>query len=322
MLSDSWDGLDRALVEALALAPRAPFSRLADILATSDQTVARRYQRLRDRVGLRVIGQLTRRYTGSVDWHLRLECTPDAAAGVGHALASREDCRWVQLCSGGTEITCVIRSPTEAGPVLLERLAGGRKLVGITAHAILHQFSPTVIPALAGHLTETQRAALGKERPSAGHDDPTIAFDEVDRAIVALLGQDGRTSAADLAVATSSHESTVRRRLEHLQRTGRVLFDIDVDSSFTGRAMRAILWLSVIPTEIERVGTTLADDAHVAFVAATTGPSNLMVSVHTADAEDLYQFLTQQIGAQHEILRVETAPVMRTLKRHGHVVRS
>ena len=47
MRSDSFDPLDRQLVHALQLDPRAPFSRVAAVLGVSDQTVARRYSRLR-----------------------------------------------------------------------------------------------------------------------------------------------------------------------------------------------------------------------------------------------------------------------------------
>ena len=43
------DQIDRQLIRALQLNPRAPFSRIADVMGVSEQTVARRYRRLRDR---------------------------------------------------------------------------------------------------------------------------------------------------------------------------------------------------------------------------------------------------------------------------------
>ena len=41
------DHLDRQIVRALQIDPRAPFSRIAEVLGVSEQTVARRYRRLR-----------------------------------------------------------------------------------------------------------------------------------------------------------------------------------------------------------------------------------------------------------------------------------
>ena len=50
------DEVDRQLVHALMLAPRASFRQLAGVLGVSDQTVARRYRRLAETAGLRVYG--------------------------------------------------------------------------------------------------------------------------------------------------------------------------------------------------------------------------------------------------------------------------
>ncbi|MFG1683206.1 Lrp/AsnC ligand binding domain-containing protein [Nonomuraea sp. NPDC049269] len=53
----------------------------------------------------------------------------------------------------------------------------------------------------------------------------------------------------------------------------------------------------------------------VAFCAATTGPTNLLVSAVCRDSKDLYRYLTDQIGALPLVHKVETAPVIRTVKR-------
>ncbi|MEV5322939.1 MULTISPECIES: AsnC family protein [unclassified Nonomuraea] len=52
---DTADELDRRLIHALQLDARAPFSRIAEVLGVSDQTVARRYRRLRSAGLLRVV---------------------------------------------------------------------------------------------------------------------------------------------------------------------------------------------------------------------------------------------------------------------------
>ncbi|MFF7547168.1 AsnC family protein [Streptomyces canus] len=56
MRSPSPDALDPKLPHALQVDGRAPFSRIAEILGVSDQTVVRRFRKLRNTAGLRIVG--------------------------------------------------------------------------------------------------------------------------------------------------------------------------------------------------------------------------------------------------------------------------
>lgn len=313
--SDIFDALDWGLVEALALAPRIPFRRVAEVLGISDQTAARRYQRLRDEAGLRVVARLDPGKSGGTEWFLRLHCSPDIAASVATALAVRHDTSWVELVSGGTEVVCVVRSPGgDAGPVLVERLASGRGLLGINAHAILHKFSPPVPPVLRGHLSEEQLTYLKPYTVVESQGGPPAEIDEIDRKMLAVLGKDGRAPAAHLAASARCHESRIRRRIEQLQRAGQLIFELDIEPR---KVMVALIWASVVPTELAKVGKALASDAHIAFAAATTGPTNLMASVLAESPEELYQFLTRNVGGRPGIQGVETTPITRIVKRHS-----
>ena len=61
----------------------------------------------------------------------------------------------------------------------------------------------------------------------------------------------------------------------------------------------------------------IAAQPEVAFAGATTGPTNLLVSVVCTDTGHLYRYLTTQIGELAGIRHIETAPTIRTLKRAG-----
>ena len=110
MESITIDLLDRRIIHALYIDPRAPFSRLAEVLGSSEQTIARRYRRLYDERILRVVGQLDSQRLGQSDWAVRIRCAPGSAPVVATKLAQRADTAWVQLISGGTEIFSTIRS--------------------------------------------------------------------------------------------------------------------------------------------------------------------------------------------------------------------
>ncbi|HEX9999823.1 MAG TPA: AsnC family protein [Actinoplanes sp.] len=86
------DRIDRQILHALQLAPRAPFARMGSVLGVCEQTVARRYQRLRTHGAVRVlaVSDLSRR-PGTTYWTLRIGCRPGTAAGLADALARRGD---------------------------------------------------------------------------------------------------------------------------------------------------------------------------------------------------------------------------------------
>ena len=65
------------------------------------------------------------------------------------------------------------------------------------------------------------------------------------------------------------------------------------------------------------VGRALAGHPEVSYAAATTGPSNLVASVLATGPEDLYRYLTVRVGALDGVRHVESAPIVRVLKRSG-----
>jgi len=64
------DDLDRQLTQCLGVDGRASFSAIAEILGVSDQTIARRYRRLRSTGALRVVGIKYPKASGYGGWFL------------------------------------------------------------------------------------------------------------------------------------------------------------------------------------------------------------------------------------------------------------
>jgi DNA-binding Lrp family transcriptional regulator len=71
--SPKFDALDRRLIQALQLDPRMPFSRIADVLGVSDQTIARRYTRLRTEGYVRLLASIDPTLMGEVMWIVRVQ---------------------------------------------------------------------------------------------------------------------------------------------------------------------------------------------------------------------------------------------------------
>jgi DNA-binding Lrp family transcriptional regulator len=315
------DGLDRRIIQALYIDPRAPFSRLAEVLGSSEQTVSRRYRRLFDGHILRVVGQLDSQRLGQSDWAVRIRCAPGSAPTVATKLAQHPDTSWVQLTSGGTEIFSTIRSRDgeQRTPPLLSQLSVGRQVVGLEAYCLLHLFATGLsAPPGLSDLTRGEIARLVspvRDKPSI--DRPKAKLQDSDWPLVQALADDGRAPYRLLAMRTHWHESTVRRRVEELVASGVLFFDLDLASDAFGIRSQALLWMSVAPTNLRDVGQALANRPEFPFVAATTGSTNLVAALLCRDDHSLYEFLTGEVAALDGLTHIETSPVMRAVKMHA-----
>jgi len=323
------DPIDRQIVHILAIEPRASFRTLADVAGISDQTAARRYRRLAESAGLRVLGVPDGSQLGWTDWFLRLQTTPGGADSIAEALARRPDTRWVHLASGGTEVICTLeaRTPEQRDALFLRGLPGSRRVVQISAHSILHDFTPGPWREATRALSPAQLEKLAPGgttppvTPPARGDcpSPRTPLGAEDEPLLNELARDGRASTAAIAAAIHWHESTVRRRIDELRRSGLLYFEVDIDNRVLGLNEHALLWLSVEPGKLEAVGSALATHPEIPFAAATTGPTNLVASAVFRDTRHLYAYLTGELAALPGVSSVQTAPIIRTLKRTGSV---
>ena len=331
------DDVDRQLLHALLIAPRAPFRLLGDVIGISDQTVARRYRRLAQTADLRVHGAVSGQRAGWVDWLVRIQAAPGSAERIATALARRPDTRWVRLFSGGAEINCTLQARTPEHPtaLFLRGLPGSRHVTNITAHSVLNVFTPVAYGAYADALSSAQVAGLRAAVPEVPLPPPetppppgtaqawapagAVILRPDDEPLLAALSRDGRAPVSALAAATHWHESTVRRRIAELQQAGVLYFDLDVDDAVLGVNAHVMMWLTVDPAHLDAAGRALAAHREVPFAAATTGPTNLAISAVFRDTAQLYAYLTTRLTGIPGLRSVETSPVIGTVKRAGDI---
>lgn len=337
-----FDQLDAQLVHALQVDGRASFSRIAAVLGTSDRTVARRYRRLRETGAARVVAVPSSARLGWVDWLIRIQCAPDTAVAVAATMARRDDTSWVCLTSGGLEVTCITHTDGPRAP-LLQKLPRGPGITGVTAQCMLRavagtsgwpgrttaltdeqveQLRPT--PPLTDVKVEQLRPApppadaqVGQVRSAAAEYDVPPELTAQDQRLLVELAKDGRTAYPALAVATGVPESSVRRRLGELLRSGAMYFDVEADPMLFGYATEAVLWMTVAPAQLSTVADALTEHPEIAYAAAVTGPTNLFGFVVCSSTDALYDYLADRIGALPGITRIETVPLTTTVKRAG-----
>ena len=289
MESITVDELDQQLAQCLAVDGRASFSAIAEVIGVSDQTVARRYRRLRSAGLLRVVGLKWVRSAGGTNWFLRLRCVPGSGEAIAATLARRNDTRWVQLLSGDTEVLCALREDgagrTES---LLTRLPRSGRIVAVSAFSRLHVFAGKrddlgfidVLPA--ERVAPLQFPACPvPSRPSAspGPEGAGPSATDLDQALFDALAMDGRTPYAELATATGWSESRVRRRMDQLRADGLLYFRVELDLPAFGFHNATWLWLSVPPSYlsgVERLETSpIIRVLKQASPVMMPGPNNL-----------------------------------------------
>jgi DNA-binding Lrp family transcriptional regulator len=316
MIFDMFDDLDRLIAQVLQIDGRAPFSRIAAALGVSDQTVARRYARMRASGACKVVGLVDPYSDGGMPWLVRLRCSPNAAAPLAEALARRDDTAWIRLTSGGTEIVCETKS--RAGDAaLLQQLPRTPRIEQISAHCLLHTYFGGATSPIAklGGLSARQARLVQALRPRTAAADPTPIKDS-DSPLLAALAHDGRAELAQLAKECGWSAATIGRRINELRRDNVLYFDVEFDARlFPMFATQTLLWLSVEPAALDKAGEMLSDDPQIAFAAATTGTTNLHATIVCPNMQATYRYLTERVASVPGINSIETAPILRQIKR-------
>ncbi len=311
--------LDRQILHALYVDGRAPFRRVAEVLSTSEQTVARRYRRFREDGIARVVAQLASDRLEQSDWLLRLRVL-SGADDLTAALAARSDTAWVELASVGTEVFCVVRAQQDPDTTRLavRELPTSPGIIGIETYQVLHLFVNGSKPpvSIAAALSPEQVEQLRPFPPEPTNGRSFMGLRADDWPLVQALIDDGRATYRQLAERTHWHESTVRGRIEELLHAQVLYFDLDVNNDALGLTTRAVLWLSVTPARLTDVGNALAEHPEVPIVAATTGATNLLASVVCDNDRALYEYLTQRVAKVKGVTSIETVPVIKSVKHH------
>ncbi|MGV9859792.1 AsnC family transcriptional regulator [Gordonia sp. NPDC003425] len=319
------DAVDTQIARAVQISPRVSFREIADVLGIAEQTVARRYRRMRRDGLLRVTMATDPRALGNTAWLVRVRCRPEGADAIASALAARDDVSWVSIYGAGWEVVFNLRSADDAsGSELLTRtLPKAAPVLDVTPAAVLHTFAggtATDWDGWRGNLTPAQAEALVATRIPRDDGPPRqMSLDAADRALLDELTRDGRTPYSTLARTLGSTPGRITRRVEQLVASGMVYFDVDLAAAAIGLQSTA-LWLTVEPRHLTTVGDVLASHPDIPFAVAVTGRANISANVMVGDTDDLYRFVTGVLASAPGITSYQLVPLLRRIKNAGSLV--
>lgn len=317
------DALDSLILHALHVVPRAPFRVIGEAVGVSEQTAARRYRAMRRTGVVRVVGLVNPAVHGLTASVVRITLRPDRLDALAEAITRLPEISFANVSFGGSEIVCSMMAPHDGRvPEVLRQLARFPGVSDLNARMVLHAYSPPGADwaRLGPSLPEEAVTLLLDRHPRQGVQGPPVELREEDGALLAVLAEDGRASQATLAEGTGWTTGRIARRMEVLERSGTLLYDVDLVPERLGYPFGAGVWLRTSPERLHETGTAVAALPHVVFTAATTGDENLMAIVMCTDAADFYDFLSRGLATVPGITGYAVSVRLRPLKQAASLV--
>lgn len=313
------DDLDRKILAALQLDPRASWSKVGSLVGTSETTALRRLHRMHAQGDVIVTGQGDPLRCGfGKPVLLYFSAPPEKKQTLAAQLAQRPDVQYVSLVTGRHDVMCELISPSH------EYLAD--VLVNQLPQTGLFERSATAI-VLKRFKTQDQwsRVLLDgiadfSEYDESVSDDSGDAppLDALDRSILASLAADGRRSYSEVAAEVGAGEAVVGRRVQALVASKRLSFVAMVAPATLGFEVEAMIHIRTDLGDLDETARLVAAMPEARYVAATTGDADIIALVVLRDTAEAYAFLTKKLGALPGTRTIETDIVLESVKRGYH----
>jgi len=141
-----------------------------------------------------------------------------------------------------------------------------------------------------------------------------LVLDDVNRAIIEQLQQDGRRSCAAIAKAVGLSEAAVRQRMQRLLDAGVMQVVAVTDPLQLGFTRQAMIGVRA-DGDISELADKLAALAEVDYVVVTAGSFDLLVEVVCNDDEHLLALLNNSIRSVPGVRDSETFVYLKLAKQ-------
>jgi Lrp/AsnC family transcriptional regulator for asnA, asnC and gidA len=151
---------------------------------------------------------------------------------------------------------------------------------------------------------------MGNSSPSSRKS----VLDGVDRRIVAILQENGRTSNREIGRKLEVSEATVRNRISRLISEGLINIVAVPTPRAVGLTLSAIIGVSLSLPRIDDVVAELVTKPEVRYAGMSTGRYEVILEAFFTDHEHLLEFVTKDLGILDGVNRVETSIILRVAK--------
>ncbi|WP_280784687.1 Lrp/AsnC family transcriptional regulator [Rhodococcus opacus] len=310
---------DLLLINALQFSPRASFADLAAILQTSPATLARRWTRLVEE-GLAWITAYPQ--PASMPSHVMALVEVNAPNSnldhIAEKLAAEP--RVVSIgyaARGSLNLTVLSRSLNDLSELLIGELGTAHGMT-TTNHLVtrthaeasrwrLNALSPHEIGQLRNLRAAQPESSLGVSR---GLTSNTMAIADV-------LARNGRATASEIAEQINRPDSTVRRQLGALLRSGSLSFRCEVAQSATRWPISVTFWCRVPAADRQTLVDELAKEPRLRTCVSVAGRANFATTIWIESVNEVLRFQDWLEGVMQSGEILDTSIILASTKRMG-----
>lgn len=320
------DELDRRLIGALHLAPRATWDDIGGILSADASTLKRRYDRLHEAGMVRVIGQAAwGMHSTAMPVHVLLDITGETPLAVLDRLRDLPHFQLLAQISGDYPLYAVVHAPSEAATSeAVDRLfsiPGVRRVNALPALSTLRR-------GIAWHphfLTETERADLLELTGTQPEDTatetgmpipPAKPLTDAERTVYTQLMQDGRATSASIARACGLPTSTAHRVVRRVLDERWVKPRLEIVSEWLGFQTPFMLRLRVTPGDTPEVMRRLDQLPQTRVVVHVASDMSVLCNGLVTDRSALAHFIDNELAEIPGIRTVSTAVMLAEPRRY------
>ena len=141
-----------------------------------------------------------------------------------------------------------------------------------------------------------------------------VALDDVSKAIIEQLQEDGRRAYAAIGKAVGLSEAAVRQRVQRLLDAGVMQIVAVTDPLQVGFPRQAMIGINC-EGDVEAVAEKIADMSEVDYVVITAGGFDLLVEVVCEDDDHLLDLISKRIRAVPSVRSTETFVYLKLRKQ-------
>lgn len=311
MRSDWLDPLDRRLLHALQIEPRASWNELAPVIGVDAATLGRRWTRLRAD-GTAWASALRRDGQAAL---VEIECAPAHLEEVATSLARDDRLLVLDDTSGGRDLLATLFVPDVVAVshyVIegLSRIPGVRSVRTHVVNEVLTDGGNWRLRELdAGEAALVPRAR--PPRPRAAR----LVPDEVRLAIEAELWRDARTPIGDIARKHGIAPQRISDGIATLRHTGALVLRTDVARAHSGWPVYAWYFVEAPAKTIEAARTAITKVPEVRLAVTCSSRYNLILAVWLRNLADVNRF---EIALENALpgARIADRSVVLRIRKH------
>lgn len=310
------DHVDRRLVHALQIDPRATWAELAPVVGVDAVTLARRWNRLRAD-GIAWITGYTRRGQSAL---IEIECEHAHLEAIAREL-ERDPTVWVlDHCSGARDLLVTISVPdlNALAEYVTQRLAGLDGIRSVRTHPINEILAQATNWRLRA-LTATEAARIRPPRGPRARAARQVPHD-LRVAIETEVWQDGRIPVRAIADKYGFSSQRVSDAIATLRRNGELLFRTDITRAVSDTPVYTWYFIEASAGTIEAARTGIGTVPEVRTAFTVPGRYNLILAVWLRKLADINRFEMALEAALGDASIVDRSVVLRIRKHLSQII--